>query len=103
VNYSQGCGNDEGSQLPGGVGVGRPGFRLYCDRLGNLIDQLVESDVQKANDVQLKLRFLQQSTEYFLGSEDYVRPDTCCLSYDVDLAVYLEKIAASVAEADCNY
>ena len=99
VNYNQGCENGEDSQYPGGVGVEHPCLLFYYGRLESLLDQQVESDVQKATDVQLKQIFRQPSTEYFLGFEDYALPDTCCLWYDADA----EKIVVSVAVVDCSY
>ena len=80
VNYNRGYGDDEGSQFPGGVGAGCPGLSPCCDRLENLVQiaRPVENGEQMVNDVRLKSKALQQSTEYFLGFEDYAPLDICC-------------------------
>ena len=48
-------------------------------------------------------RFLQQSNECFLGSEDCAHFDIYYLCYDAGLVLCPEKIVASVVAADCNY
>ena len=79
-NYNRGYGDDEGSQFPGGVGAGCPGLLPCCDCPESLfqIARPVENGEQMESDVRLKSKALQQSTEYFLGFEDYVPLDICC-------------------------
>ena len=55
------------------------------------------------DDVQLMQRFLQQSNEYFLDSEDYVRLDTYYLLYDVALVLRPGNSVVRAAVDDCNY
>ena len=79
-NYNRGYGDDEGSQFPGGVGAGCPGLLPCCDRPESLVQiaRPVENGEQMVSDVRLKSKVLQQSTEYFLGFEDYAPLDICC-------------------------
>ena len=79
-NYNRGYGDDEGSQFPGGVGAGCPGLLPCCDRPESLVQiaRPVENGEQMVSDVRLKSKALQQSTECFLGFEDYVPLDICC-------------------------